>query len=99
MTCRAAAACRRACGERIPPDSLEDTMAIGAIARGDLVVVHSDKFNLRGLFVVDSVNGNLISLFKAEDANLKAGGTKANVTIVDKTTDIVAVHTASSISV
>ena len=73
-------------------------MAIGAVARGDLVVVHSNKYNLRGLFIVDSVNGNLISVLKSEDANLVAGGTKANAVVIDKTTDILAVHTASSIS-
>jgi hypothetical protein len=73
-------------------------VAIGAIARGDLVVVHSARLGVHGLFVVDSVSGNAVSVTKVEDANATAGGIKTNVIQLDKTTDILSVHTASSIS-
>lgn len=73
-------------------------MAIGAVARGDLVVVHSQKLNLRGLFVVDSVSGNNVTVAPLDHAGALAGGTKAGFPTVDKTTDILAVHTAASIS-
>jgi hypothetical protein len=74
-------------------------MAIGAVARGDLVVVHSTKLGLHGLFVVDSVNGNAITVALPENAGTQAGGYKATGTaVVDKTSEILAVHTASSIS-
>jgi hypothetical protein len=73
-------------------------MAIGAIARGDLVVVHALKLGLRGLFFVDSVNGNAVTVAPLDHSGALAGGTKANFPTVDKTVDILAVHTASSIS-
>lgn len=72
-------------------------MAIGSVARGDLVVVHSGKLGLHGLFVVDAVNGNNITIAPLDHAGAVAGGYKAFAT-VDKTTEILAVHTASSIS-
>jgi len=73
-------------------------MAIGAVARGDLVVVHSTKYAMHGLFVVDSVAGNIVTVSKVEDANTVAGGSKTGLVPLDKTTDILSVHTASSIS-
>jgi hypothetical protein len=74
-------------------------MAIGAVARGDLVVVYAPRFGLSGLFVVDAVNGNAVTIAKLENAGVLAGGYKASgMPIVDKSTDIFAVHTAASIS-
>jgi len=73
-------------------------MAIGAVARGDLVVVHSTTYGLHGLFVVDSVNGNIVSVTSLEDAGAVAGAPKGKIVPVNKTTDILSVHTASSIS-
>jgi hypothetical protein len=89
---------RLACDERIHPDFLEDRMAIGAVSRGDLVVVNSSKLALRGLFVVDSVNGNDVWVFTPDDANLASGGNRDNALHLDKSTDILAVHKAASIS-
>jgi hypothetical protein len=79
-------------------------MAIGAVARGDLVVVHSQIRNLHGLFVVDSsgsgaFGANTVTVMALEDAGALAGGTKQKVHPLDKTVDILAVHTAASISV
>ena len=73
-------------------------MAIGAVARGDLVVVHSQKLNLRGLFLVDSVSGNNVTVAPLDHAGALSGGDKARFPTVDKTADILSVHTASSIS-
>jgi hypothetical protein len=73
-------------------------VAIGAVARGDLVIVHSAKLNLHGLFAVDSVNGNAITIAPLDHAGATAGGYKAGFATVDKTTEILAVHTAASIS-
>jgi hypothetical protein len=74
-------------------------MAIGAVARGDLVVVHSAKLGLHGLYVVDAVNGNAVTITDASNSGALAGGHKTTgMPVVDKTTDILAVHTASSIS-
>ena len=74
-------------------------MAIGAVARGDLVVVHSTKHNLHGLFVVDSVNANLLTITALDNGGVLAGGYKSSgMPVVDKTTDVFAVHTAASIS-
>lgn len=73
-------------------------MAIGAVARGDLVVVHSAVHGLHGLFVVDSVSGNQVLVFDPADPAALAGGAKSRAVPVDKTTAIFAVHTAASIS-
>jgi hypothetical protein len=74
-------------------------VAIGAVARGDLVIVHSAKLAVHGIFVVDSVSGNAVTVTPVENAGALAGGTKAqNMPVVDKTTDILSVHTATSIS-
>jgi len=73
-------------------------MAIGAIARGDLVVVHSTKLNLHGLYVADSVSGNNVTIAPVGHAGAVAGGPKGQFPTVDKTTEILAVYTASSIS-
>lgn len=74
-------------------------MAIGAVSRGDLVVVHSQIHGLHGLYVVDSVNGNIVSVLDPADAGALAGGPKNHAVPFDKTTSILAVHTAASISV
>jgi hypothetical protein len=74
-------------------------MAIGAVARGDLVVVHSTKLNAHGLFVVDSVNGNAVTVMPLDHAQVQVGHVKSPAMTVDKTTEIFAVHTAASISV
>ena len=73
-------------------------MAIGAVARGDIVVVHAATYGMHGLYVVDSVNGNIVSVTTMEDAGAVAGGAKGKIVPLNKTTDILSVHTASSIS-
>lgn len=78
-------------------------MAIGAVARGDIVVVHSTRHNMHGLYVVDSsgsgtFGANTVSVSTPEDAGNLSGGSKSKVTPLDKTLDILAVHTAASIS-
>jgi hypothetical protein len=73
-------------------------MAIGAVARGDVVVAHSTKLNVHGIFVVDSVAGNVVKVFDPEHAGAVAGGDKSQNIVLDKTTDILSVCTASSIS-
>jgi hypothetical protein len=73
-------------------------MAIGAIARGDLVAAYSSKLGIQGLFVVDSVNGNLVKAFDLAHAGSLASADKTGDVVLDKTTDVLAVITASSIS-
>lgn len=74
-------------------------MAIGAVARGDLVVVHSPRHGLHGLFIVDAVNGNNVTITDVANVGALSGGYKTTgMPVVDKTTDILAVHAASSIS-
>jgi hypothetical protein len=72
-------------------------MAIGAVARGDLVVAHSTVHNIHGLFVVDSVSGNDVYLFPPDADSAVAGRNKASNLHIQKS-DILAVHTASSVS-
>jgi hypothetical protein len=78
-------------------------MPVGAIGRGDLVVVHSTRHNLQGLYVVDSVGSgpfgaNTVKVADPYDAGNLSGGDKSKVIPLDKTVDIFAVHTAATIS-
>lgn len=75
-------------------------MAVGAIARGDLVVAVSPLLGKAGLFVVNSVSGDDLYVFPADstDASVVAGGDKTEMIHFHISTDVFAVHTASSIS-
>jgi len=72
-------------------------MAIGNPARGDLVLVHTTT-GLHGLFVVDAVNGNAVTIAPLDHAGIAPGGYKAQFPTIDKTKDIIAHHAATSIS-
>jgi hypothetical protein len=71
-------------------------MAIGNPSRGDLVLVHSQKLGLHGLFAVDSINGNNLVVAPVDHAGITAGGYKAQFSTVDKTTEVFAHHAATS---
>jgi len=78
-------------------------MAIGAVARGDIVIVHSTRLGLHGLYVVDSsgsgaFGANTVKVSTSDDAGKLSGGDKSKVLSLDKTVDVFAVHTAASIS-
>lgn len=75
-------------------------MAIGAIARGDLVIAVSQLLGQAGLYVVNSVSGDDVYVFPVDkaDASVVSGGDKTEVIHFHISTDVFAVHTASSIS-
>jgi hypothetical protein len=80
-------------------------MAVGAVARGDLVVVHAPRFGSsgHGLFIVDTAGAgafgaNTVTVLPLDDVSALAGGVKSKALVLDKTADILAVHTSSSIS-
>jgi hypothetical protein len=70
------------------------------VNRSDLVVVHAPRYGAsgHGLFIVDSVAGNVVKVLAPSHAGAVAGADKSQTLVLDKTTDILAVHTASSIS-
>jgi hypothetical protein len=72
-------------------------MAVGAVARGDIVIVHSLSLGLHGLFVVDAVNKTRVTIAPPDHAGKVEGGHKGNFPTVDKT-DIFAVYKAASLS-
>jgi hypothetical protein len=65
----------------------------GAIARGDLVIVHSNSHGLHGLFQVDAVNVNAITIAEPGHPGLVKGGYKGSFPTIDAA-DIHAVYPA-----
>lgn len=73
-------------------------MAIVAVARGDLVIVHNTSLGIHGMYLVDNVAGDAVRIADVADADARAGGDKSRFATVSLSNDILADIPAGSIS-
>jgi hypothetical protein len=73
-------------------------MAITAVNRGDLVIVHNTSLGVHGMFLVDNVAGDAVRIADVGDADVRAGGDKSRFATVSLSQDILADIPAGSIS-